>query len=198
MFCSKCGTKRITNGNFCHNCGQSFVSNVESCGSQHSQQAESSNSVASTVTKTIGQKTSASTVSFKEFMKRKETDRQNKFEPKKKKIKVSEKIPEVEVSINVGYMKLDNDGINLKKCRGKTLPIKVSSFAGRNEILEKSVRKHANHDKNILGELEHVLLNGDGNGIITLPGTNDEFVLSKYKEDIGKNYNRITLYIALK
>ena len=42
-----------------------------------------SNSVASTVAKTIGQK--ISTVSFKDFMKQKETDRQSKFEPKKKK-----------------------------------------------------------------------------------------------------------------
>ena len=94
-------------------------------------------------------------------------------------------------------MKLDSDG-NLKKCRVKTLPIKVPSLAGKSEILEKAIRKHCNHDKDVLGELEHVLLNGDGNEITTLPGTNDEFVLSKYREDIGRNYNHITLYIALR
>lgn len=94
-------------------------------------------------------------------------------------------------------MKLDNDG-NLKKCRGKMLPIKVLPSAGKNEILEKAVRKHANHDKNIQGDIEHVLLNGDGNEISTLPGTEKEFVLKEYKEDVGKNYNRITLFVALR
>ena len=66
------------------------------------------------------------------------------------------------------------------------------------EILEKAVKKHANHDKNFLGEIEHVLLNADGNEITTLPGTEKEFVLSKYREDMGKNYNCITLFITLK
>ena len=133
-------------------------------------------------------------------MRRKEHDRQSKFQPKYKKFKPNsckEKEKVNEVSINIGYMKLDSDG-NLKRCRGKTLPIKVLPTAGRNVILEKAVRKHANHDKNILDKLEHVLLNADGNEIITLPGTEKEFVLSEYKEDIGKNYNRITLFIALK
>jgi hypothetical protein len=132
-------------------------------------------------------------------MRKKEQDRQSRFEPKNKKFKPNSsrgKEKECEVSINIGYMKVDNDG-NLKRCRGKTLPIKVLPSAGWSEILEKAVRKHANHDKNILGELEHVLLNGDGNQITTLPGTEKEFVLREYKEEIGKNYNRLTLFIAL-
>ena len=94
-------------------------------------------------------------------------------------------------------MKVDNDG-NLKRCRGKTLPVKVLPSAKKREILEKAVRKHANHDNNIHGELEHVLLNVNGKEITNLPGTEKEFVLSEYKEDIGKNYNRLTLFIALK
>ena len=47
-------------------------------------------------------------------------------------MKVSEKSAEIEVNINVGYMKLDGDR-NLKKCSGKTLPIKVSSLARKVE-----------------------------------------------------------------
>ena len=139
-------------------------------------------------------------LSFKDVMRQKEHDRQSRFQPKNKKIKPNsckEKEKVSEVSINIGYMKSDSDG-NLKRYRGKMLPIKVSPTAGRNVILEKAVRKHANHSNNILDKLTHVLLIADGNEIITLPGTEKEFVLSEYKEDIGKNYNCITLFIALK
>jgi hypothetical protein len=140
------------------------------------------------------------TLSFRDFMRQKEHDRQSRFEPKSKKSKPNSskgKEKECDVNISIGYMKVDNDG-NLKRCRGKTLPIRVSPGAGRSEILDKAVRKHANHDKNVVGELEHVLMNGDGNEITTLPGTEKEFVLREYKDEIGKNYNRITLFIALR
>lgn len=60
--------------------------------------------------------------------------------------------------------------------------------------MQKAVKKYANHDKNIQEGLEHALLNE----ITTLPGTEKEFVLREYKEDVGENYNRITLFIALK
>jgi hypothetical protein len=113
------------------------------------------------------------TLSFRDFMRQKEHDRQSRFEPKSKKSKPNSskgKEKECDVNISIGYMKVDNDG-NLKRCRGKTLPIRVSPGAGRSEILDKAVRKHANHDKNVVGELEHVLMNGDGNEITTLPGT---------------------------
>jgi hypothetical protein len=132
-------------------------------------------------------------------MRKKEQDRQSRFEPKNKKFKPNSsrgKEKECEVSINIGYMKVDNDG-NLKRCRGKTPPIEVLPSAGRSEILEKAVRKHANHDKNILGELEHVLLNADGNQIEKIPGTEKEFLLRDYREELGKSYNRLTLFIAL-
>ena len=116
---------------------------------------------------------------------------------KNKKIKLNTskgKEKECEVSIGIGYMKVDNDG-NLKRW-GKTLPIKVLPSARKNVILEKAVRKHTNHNRNIHSELEHVLLNADGNEITMLPGTEKEFVLPKYTEDMGKNYNCITLFIA--
>ena len=197
MFCCKCGTQRVAEANFCHNCGHSFTLSAHSAGA-----AENTSTECTSGTSTSGGTThsKSSTLSFKDFMRQKEHHRQSKFQPKNKKFKPNSckgKEKQNEVSINIGYMKLDGDG-NLKRCRGKTLPIKVLPSAGRHTILEKAVKKHANHDKNILGKLEHVLLNSDGNEITTLPGTEKEFVLSEYKEDIGKNYNRITLFIALK
>jgi hypothetical protein len=33
---------------------------------------------------------------------------------------------------------------------------------------------------------------------VHLPGTTEQFVLNKYREDVGRNYNRITIFIATK
>ena len=46
--------------------------------------------------------------------------------------------------------------------------------------------------------LDYILLYPDSSKIVNLPGTTDEFVLNKYKEDVGRNYNRITFFIATK
>ena len=36
----------------------------------------------------------------------------------------------------------------------------------------------------------------DGSEVSTLPGTNEPFTLEKYKEDLGKTYARITLFLC--
>ena len=36
----------------------------------------------------------------------------------------------------------------------------------------------------------------DGSEVSTLPGTKEPFTLEKYKEDLGKTYTRITLYLC--
>lgn len=94
------------------------------------------------------------------------------------------KAKDTEVSINVGFMKLEKSG-NLKRCRGKTLPVKVKSTAKAESILEKIVKKHANHDKKIHKGFEYVLLYLDQSKGMYLPGTTEEFVLEKYRDDIG-------------
>ena len=118
------------------------------------------------------------------------------FESKSKKAKIAKgKAKETKVSINVGFTKLDKTG-NFKKCRGKTLPIKVLPLADKESILAKSVRKHSNHDKAIHKGLEYMLLFPDGNEVVKLRGTDKDFSLKEYREDVGRNYNRVTLFIA--
>ena len=174
MFCCSCGTKcLVENAKYCANCGV-FLSNPTN---------ESSH-------KTIG---------FEEFKKRKETERSSRFQPKKK-LKASRtvsktKAKETEVVINIGFLKLEASG-NLKRCHGKTLPVKVKPTANAQCILEKGVKKHSNHDKKIHEGLEYVLLYPDHSEVVNLPGTTEEFILEKYREDVGKAYNRITLFIA--
>ena len=100
------------------------------------------------------------------------------------------------MSINVGYMKFEGD--KFIKCRGRTLPVKVPVTADRKKFLERSVRKHANHFKDVHENLEYTLVYPDNSEIVHLPGTTEQFVLNKYREDVGRNYNRITIFIATK
>ena len=157
MFCVNVLFKWVAEANFCHKCGHSFTLSAHSAGAAENTSTEctsgSSTSGGTTHSKSL-------TLSFKNFMCRKKHHRQSKFQPKNKKFKLNSckgKEKQNEVSINIGYMKLDGDG-NLKRFRGKTLPIKVLPSAGRHTILEKAVKKHANHDNNILGKLEHILM----------------------------------------
>ena len=102
-----------------------------------------------------------------------------------------------EVTISTGVMRLADDR-SLRRCRGKTLPIKVPVTAKKELILERALRKHANHDKTVIEELKHILLFPDGNPVEKVPGTNTDFVLNKYRDEIGKNYSRLCLFICTK
>ena len=141
------------------------------------------------------------TSSFDAFKKRKEGERTARFQSKKSKVangsttKQKEKENQ-EVSINVGFMKFEDD--KFKKCRGRALPVKVPIAADRKTILERSVRKHANHFRDVHWNFEYILFYPDSSEIVHLPGTEEEFVLNKYKEEVGRNYNRINFFIATK
>ena len=100
------------------------------------------------------------------------------------------------MAINIGYMKYAN-GV-LKKCRGKTLPIRVPTSASASLVKEKAVQKHAHHDKLVHDGLAYALLYPDGSEVVNLPGTTEPFLLEKYRDDVGRNYNRISLFIALR
>ena len=83
-------------------------------------------------------------------------------------------------------MKLESSG-SLRRCVGKTLPVKVLPSSGADVILNKGVKKHANHDKNVHENTQYVLLYPDCTQVINLPGTNEPFDFKKYREDIGKS-----------
>ena len=107
---------------YCSGCGNSLVHPANSSLSQEH-----------------GKKTRQEPLSFEEFRKRKEMERTSRFKPNLKK-------KESEVPVNIGFMKLELSG-SLRRCRGKTLPVKVLPSSGADIILEKGVKKHANHDK---------------------------------------------------
>ena len=74
---------------------------------------------------------------------------------------------------------------NLKRCRGKTLPVKVRPTANAQCILEKGVRKHVNHDKKVHEGLEYVLRYSDHSEVVNLPGTTNEFILVEYVSSVS-------------
>jgi len=98
------------------------------------------------------------------------------------------------VAINIGMKKFENGF--LKTIRGKSLPIRVSPNAKASLVKEKAVLKHTHHDTRLNTSIEYVLLYPDGSLVEKIPGTDQLFELKGYKEEVGKNYNRITLYLA--
>ena len=61
--------------------------------------------------------------------------------------------------------------------------------------IEKSCVRHCKHDCSFRKDKSYALAYPDGSIVNTLPGTNESFTLEKYKEDIGKIYLRIILYL---
>ena len=90
--------------------------------------------------------------------------------------------------------KLNKGG--LKPIKGKTILVCIPVNACKLD-LEKSVEKHAPHDRNFDRYESYALLYPDGTEVLILPGDQTQlFQLDKYKEDIGKSYKRITFYLV--
>ena len=179
MFCSRCGKEASEASKYCSACGFSLQ--------------QSSVAGPSGIDSEAKQPVVKSPMNFQEFLKRKTESRKEHFKFRPKSANKVEK----DVSINIGIMRYVNG--TLKFCRGRNLPVTVPSSASRDDILTKAVTKHANHDKNLIGDdLRYTLLYPDGTEVKTLPGSSDCFILHKYKDELGKSYSRVTLYIATK
>ena len=131
--------------------------------------------------------------SFEEFVKGKKSRSEGAScygKPVKKKPKVED------VTINIGLKKMVES--NLKTTWGKRLPITVSRNAAHCQILERAVEKWAAFDRSIDSQQEYVLLYEDGSSALFMPGDKKEFFeLQKYKDALGKDFKRITLYLCL-
>ncbi len=85
----------------------------------------------------------------------------------------------------------------LKIKRGSLrLPIVVKPTDGTNEILEAATQKFAMHIKNFYEKYpQPKLFYADGLEVVDLP-EGGKFNVKGYKEQTGKEYNRILLYIG--
>lgn len=103
-----------------------------------------------------------------------------------------------DVTINIGLMKFDRKCMMLKPRWGKRLPLKIRRDATHGEILQCGLSTGKVFNKTLIEEEEnYLLLYEDGNEALFLPGqTQNFFVLSKYKEELRRDYRRIVLFLC--
>ena len=135
------------------------------------------------------QKYQGKSMSFDEFVKNK--TRKSAIPPKKKtKVEVKEN-----AMINIGLKTLNDDV--LKTVWGKRLPLLVPRDATYSLIREKAVAKWSAFDCTFDGNQEYVVTYDDGREAQFMPGgCKDFFSLQQYKQELGKDYKRITLYLC--
>ena len=101
------------------------------------------------------------------------------------------------VTINVGINLNLNVNLNLKPVRGKKLPLKVKTTINYDDLKKRAIEKHSHHDQSFCCLEEYVLLYPDGKEALFLPGiTSTRFQLDSYKEELGKPYSQIVLYLC--
>ena len=136
-------------------------------------------------------------LSFKSYAAKKNEERSTHFRSsgsKKRGQKRKEEDPFA--LINVGVMRFVSPDVTIP-IRGKTLPLKVKKDSSYSEVFAEALVKREAHDKAFDLKTSWKLVYPDGQLAITLPGQpDDEFTLRKYKEDLCKPFNRITLYLC--
>lgn len=83
----------------------------------------------------------------------------------------------------------------LEPLRGKSILVDVQPQWSSEQLLAAAVKKHKafNH---AMEDCAHVLLYPDAEEVKNIPGTGTPFTLQKYKDAVGKPYQRIKVYIC--
>ena len=100
-----------------------------------------------------------------------------------------------ELVINVGLIEANEKGIVSIK-RGNRLATKIAKKFSSIEVARAAVKKHADHEQFFCGSDEYVLCYPDQKIGQFIPGTNIEFTVERYKEEIGKPYLKIDSYLC--
>ncbi|XP_044182403.1 uncharacterized protein LOC122963139 [Acropora millepora] len=188
MFCSGCGSRLLTAAKFCHSCG--LTTGVKD---------DDSLCVAELEMASSERKRHQSTpLTFDEYREKKGKERSSRFVSSKSVKKGKKENNESEVTIHIGLIRLKEE--ELKVIRGSTLPLKVLPSIGAEELLRKGADKivRFNSDLSLYGATSFALLYPDRTEVKCLPGGTEPFTLQRYKEELGKSYNRITLYLCKK
>ena len=85
-----------------------------------------------------------------------------------------------------------------KQCRGTRthLPISLESDADAEHVFLAAIRKLTQF--NYVTHKDFLLVYPDGTEVKTIPGSSERFTISRYKEEIGKPYCRIKLFLCPK
>ena len=97
-------------------------------------------------------------------------------------------------------MKYDRNSLdpsnNYTPMSGKSLPLKISKDANYSQLLTAALIKRKAYDQSFKEKQDWAIVYPDGKIASNLPGQLESpFRLSDYKEDLGKNYSRITLSV---
>ena len=107
---------------------------------------------------------------------------------------------EKEATINIALMEYvtKEEGEILKPVRGSSLPLKIKTDARYDEVLEAALKKREDFDHKFSQTMHrgYVLGYPDSRIAKKMPRTSDEFVLSNYKDWLGRPYSRINLYLS--
>ena len=213
MFCSECGAKCIDEALFCHKCGvrlAMFPSSSQTADAEATSMATTTTTTSTSITsgassssgssssrpvKTLAGGTGPPIMTFHDFRSRKENCRRSQFKPKAAKKHKSEST----VNVKIGLITYRQEHGELKASRGSSTnhTVSVSPSVGVGELLEKAVEKHSRFNRKLSDRVEeYYLLYPDKSRVENLPGTQEEFSLKRYKEELGKPYDRITLYLC--
>lgn len=198
-FCSSCGAKAVEGALFCHQCGFS-VQQAGGSDVSRLENASASPATCSKVPSRLPSGTGPPLLTFTEFRKRKESDRQKHFNTKSKasgKRKTDETDKEKLVTCKIAFMTYREDTGCLKLVRGSQHSLSISPAINAYELRRKAVEKLSRFNRSLSNYPEHYcLLYPDLTLVCMIPGTETPFTLKQYKEDLGKPYERLTLYIC--
>ena len=102
------------------------------------------------------------------------------------------------MTINIVIIQLEKNTMISKPKWGERLHVKTKKSSTRTDILENGLAKWKIFNKTMIEENEnYMLLYEDGSEAVFLPGGAKEFfVLSRYREELGRDYRRIILYLC--
>ncbi|XP_072572064.1 G2/M phase-specific E3 ubiquitin-protein ligase-like isoform X1 [Paramormyrops kingsleyae] len=186
MYCPFCGFQWPTLYKFCSSCGQNVSFVLENAPKPAGEDKVSCQAVPRvTDACAVPGKSASAVLQFMKYRELKETER--------KTFSKNKKISDKPVKISVGIMNKTKNG--LRPMRGKNLPVHVDPQWSSEQLLAAALKKQKDFNQD-MEDGEYVLLYPDGSQIKNIPGTDTPFTIGKYKEAIGKAYQRITLYIC--
>lgn len=85
----------------------------------------------------------------------------------------------------------------LRPQHGKNISLQTDRGNTATSLLNQAVKKMKDFNKDVK-DGPFLLLYPDGTEVVNIPGTQKPFTVEAYKHELGKPYQRITLYICLK
>ncbi len=207
MFCSQCGTKSVEEASFCHKCGVRLgrfagpttekLATAEATATTSLSTASSSTThraTSVTTPKVLAAGTGPPLLTFHEFQSKKENTRRSQFKPKPAK---KQKLKEAKIKIGMITYHPELDELKVSRGSSTNHSVAVSPSVGESELIKIAVEKHSRFNRKLSDRAEeYFLLYPDKTRVEKLPGSQENFTLERFKEELGKPFDRITLYLC--